>query len=376
MKLLKSRQIAFHLHRYIGLVVGLLLVIVGLTGSLLVFADEIDLLLLSHQIGQVIPQGQRVSIESELYTVEAAYKDRPEFQAIVIRTPLAANAPHQVLLRSPKGEITEVNVNPYTGAIMGSRIRDRTFRTLLTKLHEELLVGEIGGLILGIVGLLSLLLSITGILLWPGWKKLIPGFKIKLKAHPKRVNFDIHKVIGIIAAIFLGLTGFTGFCWNFESFTQPIIYALTLTPNPPDPVSQPLPSRTPLQLGQILKKADAALPDGLTTFIILPTTPEATFNIAKKLPHEAESFGRSRLWLDRYTGDLVQIKNTFELSLGDQIFDSFTPLHFGTFGGLPTRILYVFVGLTPLILFITSLVMYRYRYQGKRIKRLEKSSQQ
>ncbi|MEH1940519.1 MAG: PepSY-associated TM helix domain-containing protein [Nostoc sp.] len=370
MRSLKLRQIAFHLHRYIGLSVGLLLVIVGLTGSLLVFADEIDHFLLSHQIGHVIPQGQRVSIESELYTVKAAYKNQPELQAIVIRTPLAPDVPHQVLLRSPKGEITEVNVNPYTGEIMGSRNGDPSFRTSILKLHEQLLAGEIGRLILGIVGLLSFFLSITGILLWPGWRKLIPGFKIKLKAHPKRVNFDIHKVIGIIAAIFLGLTGFTGFCWNFEHFTQPIIYALTLTPSLPDPVSQPLPGRTPLQLGQILKKADAALPSGATTFIILPTTPEATFYIAKKLPHEAESSGRSRLWLDRYTGNLVQVKNTLEASLGDQIFDSFIPLHFGTFGGLPTRILYVFVGLTPLILFITSLVMYRYRYRAKSIRQL------
>lgn len=96
MRSLKLRQIDFQLDRCNGLAVVLLLVIVGLTGSLLVFADEIDLFLLSHQIGQVIPQGQRVSIESELYTVEAAYKDRPEFQAIVIRTPLAANAPHRV----------------------------------------------------------------------------------------------------------------------------------------------------------------------------------------------------------------------------------------------------------------------------------------
>ncbi|MEH2423610.1 MAG: PepSY-associated TM helix domain-containing protein [Nostoc sp.] len=39
----------------------------------------------------------------------------------------------------------------------------------------------------------------------------------------------------------------------------------------------------------------------------------------------------------------------------------FTPLHYGTFGGLPTRILYVFVGLTPLILFITGFVMWQYR---------------
>ena len=83
--------------------------------------------------------------------------DQPEFQAIVIRTPLAPDALHQVLLRSPKGEITEVNVNPYTGTIMGSHNCDRTFRTLITKLHKQLLAGEIGGLILGIVGLLLLL---------------------------------------------------------------------------------------------------------------------------------------------------------------------------------------------------------------------------
>ncbi|MEH2085041.1 MAG: PepSY-associated TM helix domain-containing protein [Nostoc sp.] len=47
--------------------------------------------------------------------------------------------------------------------------------------------------------------------------------------------------------------------------------------------------------------------------------------------------------------------------MGDRILNSFTPLHYGTFGGLPTRILYVFVGLAPLILFITGFVMWQYR---------------
>ncbi|MEH2286520.1 PepSY-associated TM helix domain-containing protein [Nostoc sp.] len=42
-------------------------------------------------------------------------------------------------------------------------------------------------------------------------------------------------------------------------------------------------------------------------------------------------------------------------------------MHFGTFGGLPTRILYVFVGLSPLILFITGFVMWWYRYRGKTV---------
>ena len=41
------------------------------------------------------------------------------------------------------------------------------------------------------------------------------------------------------------------------------------------------------------------------------------------------------------------------------------PIHYGTFGGLPTRILYVFVGLSPTVLFFTGLTMYRLRRRPK-----------
>ncbi len=45
--------------------------------------------------------------------------------------------------------------------------------------------------------------------------------------------------------------------------------------------------------------------------------------------------------------------------------DAFNPLHYGTFSGLPTRILYIFVGLAPTFLFVTGFVMWRYRYRPK-----------
>ncbi|MHC5613448.1 MAG: PepSY domain-containing protein [Nostoc sp.] len=69
----KLRDFVFILHRYIGLVVGVLLIIAGLTGSLLVFAPEIDEFLLTREIGHVIPCAQRVSIESVVDTVKAAH---------------------------------------------------------------------------------------------------------------------------------------------------------------------------------------------------------------------------------------------------------------------------------------------------------------
>lgn len=374
MKPFKLRSFAFRLHRYIGLVVGLVLIVIGLTGSLLVFADEIDHLLVSRQMGQIIPQGQRISIDSALNIVKAAYTDRPELKVDSIRILPKADVPYQFLLKPLSDDVlrpaaptirTEVNVNPYTGKIIGNRQLDYTLRTLTVKLHYQLLAGETGKLILGIVAILLFILSITGIILWPGWRRLIAGFKVKLKAHPKRVNFDIHKVVGVIAAVFLAITGFTGFYFNFNPLVKPIIYALTFTPNLPNPVSQPIANSSALNFTQLLQKADAALPNAVTTYVVMPKKPQDALLVGKKLPQESWKYGFSRVYLDQYTGEVLRLKNGLEASLGDKIMDSFIPLHFGTFGGLPTRILYIFVGFAPLILFITGTVMYQYRYRRK-----------
>ncbi|MEH2437273.1 MAG: PepSY-associated TM helix domain-containing protein [Nostoc sp.] len=362
-KQFKLRPIVFSLHRYIGLAIGLLLVIAGLTGSLLVFADEIDHFLLARQIGHVIPQGQQVSIESVLNTVKTAYSNHPELKVERIYTLPEPDVPYRIWLLSSEGERTEINVNPYTGAIMGSRVLENTLKSLTLKLHYELFAGDVGIQIMGVVALLLFILCITGIILWPGWKRLISGFKIKWNAHPRRVNFDIHKVSGIILAVFLGLISFTGFCWNFYDFTQSIIYALTSTPNPSNLVSQNITGKSPLNVTQLLQKADAALPDEVTTYVLLPTKPEDAIAVGKKLPQESWKFGYSQIYLDQYTGEILRLKNGLKAPLGEKIWDSFGALHYGTFGGLPTRILYVFVGLAPLILFITGFVMWRYRYR-------------
>ncbi|MDF5725629.1 MAG: PepSY-associated TM helix domain-containing protein [Rhizonema sp. PD37] len=71
----------------------------------------------------------------------------------------------------------------------------------------------------------------------------------------------------------------------------------------------------------------------------------------------------------KYTDKVLRVDNGLKLPLGDRILNSFPPLHFGTFGGFPTRIFYVFVGLTPLILFVTGFIMYWYRYWTKPSRR-------
>ncbi len=91
---MKIRQLAFQLHRYIGIAVGFIIVIAGLTGSLLVFEKEIDDFLITQKFGHVIPQEQRVSMESVLNTVKAAYGDRPDLKLLSIKILPKADVPY------------------------------------------------------------------------------------------------------------------------------------------------------------------------------------------------------------------------------------------------------------------------------------------
>jgi uncharacterized iron-regulated membrane protein len=357
----KLRDLAFSMHRYIGLIVGLLFVIVGLTGSVLAFQHEIDHFLTQQQFGLITPQSEPLSIDALLETVKTAYANQPELKLSYIRSPLDSASPYLFGFDSSLGQFLQVFVNPYTGKILGSSIWETSTIGLVYRLHYQLLAGDTGMKVVGVAALLLVIICMTGIALWPGWNKLIAGFKIKWNAHPKRVNFDIHKVAGIIAVVFLTAIAFTGFCWNFYDISKPAIYAITSTPVLPDPISKPALDQPPLALSTLLAKADDALPTARTTYISLPQTPEGIVRIGKKQPQELSHYGFSRIYLDQYTGEVVRLENGMKPTRAEAVLNAFVPLHHGTFGGWLSRILYVFVGLTPLILFSTGLAMGRYR---------------
>jgi uncharacterized iron-regulated membrane protein len=119
--------------------------------------------------------------------------------------------------------------------------------------------------------------------------------------------------------------------------------------------------QTPLTLTEILKLADAALPGAITTKIKLPEKLNESVKVHKKFPQEAGQMGHSRVAIDPYSGAILEVKNGLKLAPYQRVLNVFEAIHYGTFAGLPTQILYVLVGITPLILFITSLVMYYYR---------------
>lgn len=97
-----------------------------------------------------------------------------------------------------------------------------------------------------------------------------------------------------------------------------------------------------------------------------PPRPAEEVTIRKSFPEQQTGrFDLSTVILNRYTGAVLRADKVLQATGPFQVKLGLANFHFGGFGGLPTRILYVGVGLTPLLLFGTGLSMYQNRKWNK-----------
>jgi uncharacterized iron-regulated membrane protein len=108
-----------------------------------------------------------------------------------------------------------------------------------------------------------------------------------------------------------------------------------------------------LKVSDILERAKILLPEANTIAISLPTKPEGVYRFNKQYPENREDWQRSQIYFGQYTGKVLKVKDGRSLSTAETVLNSFTPMHYGKFGGLPTRILYIFVGLSRYTKLIT-----------------------
>ncbi|BBJ22238.1 PepSY-associated TM helix domain-containing protein [Candidatus Nitrotoga sp. AM1P] len=357
-----ARKIVFQLHLYTGLTIGLLLILSGLTGSVLVFREEIEALVYP-ELMNTVPRDERVSLQTMLKTVQHAH---PEDKPFFIRMP---RTPEQTYLVKMNGaHDLFVYVDPYNGMILGEHRQEDTFTGWIALLHTELLSGEPGKIILGVSALLLIGMSITGLILWwPRNGKFSPGFKIQWAAQWKRMNFDIHRASGIYTVVFILLIAFTGTSLVFNKTVINLINAITQSPpRAAPPLSDPRQARMPRPaFDMMLQQADYMLPAS-TTWITLPQKPGAPLVVRKKFVQEFHPNGKSFVYFDQYSGKVLQVENALTASLGTRIFNILYPIHIGVIGGTPTRLLQVIIGLSPLILFTTGYIMWWNRRKAKR----------
>lgn len=200
---------------------GLIVFVVCLTSAILVFEVEIEEAFHAEKFYAEKTSMQRLTVDELLEKVKKVYPGRPLQRIEVDHDQMRA-------VRIEVGEPrTIVFINPYDAQILGTLEYDKRFFTIVLKLHRYLLAGETGKTITGIAVVIFIIMLLSGIILWlPRNKKAIKqSFQIKRNAWWRRINYDVHSVLGFYSMLLLLIIALTGTVWSFK-FVNNAIYWL------------------------------------------------------------------------------------------------------------------------------------------------------
>lgn len=357
------RRISSWIHLYGGLVLGGLLIVISVTGSALVFEDTLNEWL-RPDLHHVTPSGEHVALDTVVGAVVEAYPGATPWIAAL------STAPNDPVVVQLGPEAPSVYVDPYRATILGERKPNEGFVNAIVSLHVELLAGRTGGLVVGVSGLLLVVLTITGLVLW--WPRRLRrtwrALKVSWHRGVPRFNYDLHRAGGFYATLFLLVTALTGSAFVFYPTTQQLISTLTATepwPPPAPTVDEAQGVTTPMAVSyqDVMRAVERVLPEAEPTYLYFPASEEAPVTVRLRTPPEWHPNGRSFIYVRPSDAEVMRVDDARKAPWGAQLLQTFYPLHIGAVGGLLVKWLYVILGLAPAVLSVTGTIIWYQRWR-------------
>ena len=356
------RTVFLKLHLWVGLAAALLVFLLAGTGAMLVFEGEIDRAL-NPKLLTVAPQPQNLPLTDLLDKVRQQEKG---YTPINIGMQSRPDLAWQVILGGKS--VILGYIDPHTGEITGTRRREDSLMFKVHQFHTNLLLGKKAQIWVGAGNACLMFLMITGLILW--WKRKM--LTIETKGSWRRINFDLHHVSGIYSIVFLFVIVGTGLLMSFPEQFYPVVEVFTGDTAKEQPEDRPE-STPPEQKGapgispdRALQLAQAQLPGANPTFLNVPRGPKAVYDISFKFPEDGTPGGRSRVVLDRYSGEVLWLDNARKVPTGVKFANNVRPLHTGDIYGWPSRILYALASLSVVLQAITGIVIWSVRFFRKK----------
>jgi uncharacterized iron-regulated membrane protein len=343
---MKLRTILFWTHLAAGVVAGLVILIMSVTGTLLTFQQSVlRMVERSQRYVEAPPGGQRLDVDVLLERVRLAM---PGADA----TTVTLDSDPEVTASVALGQRGTVFVNPYTGDVLGTGSpRARAFYRSVTSWHRYLSVeGEHRATARAITGACNaafLVLAVTGLYLWwPKqwtWKHVSAVVLFRGGLTGKARDFNWHNVIGFWCAPVLVVLTATGMVISY-SWASNLVYTLTGSPRPVVAGRGGGPGGAGgeegagrggrVSLESLVARAERQVPAWRTMIIRMPARPGGPVAFSMSGREYWNSFARSTLTLDGRTGAEVRWEPYAASSAGQKLRGWMRFAHTGELGGL------------------------------------------
>jgi uncharacterized iron-regulated membrane protein len=201
------RKAIFQLHLWSGIGIGLYVLLVSVTGSIVVYSNELYRAATRAPI-IVAASGARLTDEQLKRAATSAY---PGYRVLAIGRPRNPDQAVGISLQGGNGLKNRL-FNPYTGADLGDSVSHGIrMVSWLLKLHDDLLAGPTGRSINGVGAALTVIVALTGIAVWwPGIKTWRRSLTVPRNVGWQRLIWSLHGVIGFWSFGFILLFGVSG----------------------------------------------------------------------------------------------------------------------------------------------------------------------
>ena len=310
------RKALFQIHLWAGIAVGLYVVAISISGSAIVFRNEIYKYWWPGP--KLVPiSGPRLSKDQLKKVVHATH---PGYSISYIWESKRPNEATEVWIErdgAKPGKTIGRLVDPFTGQDLGAS-RPWYIGTIawMSDLHTNLLAGDTGRKVNGVLAIFVTALSVTGLMIWwPGAGRVRRSLKIDFRSNWKRLNWDLHSVVGFWMFAIVFIWGVTGVYLVFPRPFQIVVNHFS-----------------PLKVYMIQTEVEQ---------------PAVTAPIIRVADSSAPSPAPRRRRRGPPRG-----------SNGDVFLRWFYYLHFGNFGDWPVKAIWVLLGLAPPFLFVTGAIMW------------------
>ncbi|MDT0583599.1 MULTISPECIES: PepSY-associated TM helix domain-containing protein [Alteromonadaceae] len=370
------RKTLFKWHSYLALIAMIPVLVISITGSILVFKVEIDSLLRPHHmvvnptITDTSQTTQRLALDDLMSRIQATYPDY-----ILSGWELFGTDDNAVIEEHGRSDTAyaikkntetwfKIYINQYTGEILSEpKHMEHYITDWLLELHYAFLLHFSGTVIGAIFGLILLFLGISGIILYRKfWRKL---FTLRWGSAKRILFSDVHKMVGIFSSPVLIIIAFTGVYWNISIVLHEVLEHGFEEAHPA--ITEPYHAET-ISFESLRENASMQIDSFRATYLAIPNEPkmDITFFGEVDTPNPLISQYASMVTYHHKTGDLVMASDIRDTGFLRKFDDSTRKLHFGYFAGIWSKIVWCIIGISPVILMITGLIMYLIRRQPKR----------
>lgn len=370
------------LHLWTGLVLGLILVVLGLTGTALSWKHELDVWLNPGllQAGPALGIVAGTPVRADPVLVDAVTQQlardvrygAPRMLELPERAGDVVTAWYRAVPadRSPWSQpvARQVMVDPVSLQVTGERnwgqfgLSRPLLMPTLFHIHRYLLVGEVGKVVVAVTGVALALAVASGMLLW--WPRMTRAalwraVTVRHGGSWPRFNFQLHRAGGLLAAPLLLVSAVSGIHFNMPKWVKPVVAVVAPVTTHPSLVNRSPAGAVAITPGAAVGAAQALFPEGRVSRVVFPAGTDLPFEIRLRQQDERrQGPGATRISIDAGDASVLRVIDPQRARGGDHFLGWMFPLHTGEAFGLPGRLVVSLLGLLPLAFFMTGLVIW------------------